>query len=233
MPYCTNCGKETSRKLCQHCGVKMQKTHHYCTWCGTKLDEHATICPNCQEPVHTRKIGTFISVILICLFGVFALFSLTAEKNGKTNFSAAIILVIGIVLLLPIVKQSLLKMTHNNKKIRPILSIGRGMIVMALFVGFLYTIGGSNVDLGPYELTDSQAVAAAVEIFHQEVTLKNEDSFTLNDSQIETEAWGLGEYYVKVVLDYSAQNGFGGMNRDTYTVEMVFDETTGEYTRHN
>ena len=126
----------------------MQKTHHYCSWCGTKLDEHAAICPNCQEPVRTRKIGNLISVILICLFGVFALFSLGAEKNGKTNFPAAIILVIGIVLLLPIVKRLLLQMTHNNKKMRPILSISRGILVMALFIGFLYTIGGSNVELG-------------------------------------------------------------------------------------
>ena len=49
--FCTNCGKESSKKVCPHCGVKRKRINKYCEWCGTELDINAMICPECKEKV--------------------------------------------------------------------------------------------------------------------------------------------------------------------------------------
>lgn len=75
-----------------------------------------------------------------------------------------------------------------------------------------------------------------MEIFHAEVTLKNEASFVLNDSKvtyIDSYEGNDNLALVTVVLDYSAQNGFDGMNRDTYTVKMIFRYSDGTYRKAN
>lgn len=115
MKYCTNCGKDISGKICSHCGVKQNKTHLFCAWCGTAINANA-----------------------------------------------------------------------------------------------------------------------ALEVFHSEVALKNEASFVLNDSTVSIQKDCNGEEEacpVTVYLDYSAQNGFGGMVRDTYKVELIFNHVTGKYSR--
>ena len=227
MAYCTNCGKESSKRVCPHCGVKAGKTHHFCAWCGTELDEHSEVCPNCKERVRPRKIGMIVSLLFILLFVFLAEYSLAFEKNGTTNYLALFIAAVGVLLWLPPVKQLLMKITHDKRKLRPILNIARVVLCFALVVAMSSAMEGSKSKFvqSPTEV--------AVEIFHQEVTLKNEDSFVLNDSHVTTEKWSNGRYFITVVLDYSAQNGFGGMNRDTYTVTLIYDENTQQYTRYH
>ena len=37
--YCTSCGAETRKKLCQSCGVKQDKVHNFCKNCGKPLKQ--------------------------------------------------------------------------------------------------------------------------------------------------------------------------------------------------
>lgn len=73
------------------------------------------------------------------------------------------------------------------------------------------------------------------DVLFQVLHLKNEDSFVLNGSKVYSDDEPYEGYdnlrLVNVVLDYSAQNGFGGNNRKTYTVTMYFNTATNHYYR--
>ncbi len=129
MAYCTNCGKETfSKKVCEHCGVKRNKTHHFCEWCGNALDPKAKACPNCAEP---KKSGTFIGKAISTFFAV--LFIVAALVGiGESLVTGISFLLFGL-LLLPVTKDFIRKITHNNMKLRKILKPARVMVLVVLF----------------------------------------------------------------------------------------------------
>lgn len=59
--------------------------------------------------------------------------------------------------------------------------------------------------------------------------LKNPNSLVINGATIRStsETDYVFEYYV--LVDYSAQNGFGGMNRDGVNVQVTMNKFTGKY----
>jgi len=120
--------------------------------------------------------------------------------------------------------------TFGNKGKRTLLSIARILAVIVIFIVGIMTIPESEPIKN--EVYSNEATEAALQVFHDEVNLKNEDSFVLNDSKVTYQNSYNGNdnlALVTVVLDYSAQNGFGGMNRDTYTVKLVFNYAHGTY----
>ena len=86
-----------------------------------------------------------------------------------------------------------------------------------------------------FEIYNEEATTAAEVVFHEEVALKNESSFVINGSEV---TYSKEDYnghenlrLVTVVIDYSAQNGFGGTNREEYTIKILFNMENGEYYR--
>lgn len=134
MAYCNNCGKEmTAKKVCEHCGVKKNKSHNFCEWCGTALDPKAKICPNCQEP---KKTGTAVGRAVSTFFAV--LFLILALGSMGQSFVSGICFLLFALLLLPFTKGLIRKATHNNMKLRKALKPVRALVLIALFL-----IGGS------------------------------------------------------------------------------------------
>ncbi len=228
MKYCKNCGKETTAKICPHCGSNSKKAQNYCGWCGNEIDKNAVVCPNCHEKLKegfgskvSKLVGVIAAVILLILAVGFL------QEGGVVS---AVCFALTALLLLPFVKSTIRKITFGSKGKRKLLSAIRVLaILVVLVVGFTSLPDSEPVKNEVYKDT---ATAAALEVFHSEVTLKNEQSFVLNDSKVtyvtpynDNENLAL----VTVVLDYSAQNGFGGMNRDTYTVKLIFRYSDGSY----
>lgn len=55
--------------------------------------------------------------------------------------------------------------------------------------------------------------------------LKNPDALQIHDTSVMS-SFEYGDYfYYNIKLDYSAQNGFGGYNRDTYDVNVKVSKT--------
>ena len=134
MVYCTNCGKEmTAKKECEHCGVRKNKTHHFCAWCAAPLDPKAKVCPHCQEP---KKTGTVMGKAVSTVFA--ALFLILALGAIGQSFVAGICFLLFALLLLPFTKELLQKATHSNLKLRKVLKPVRIIVLIALFL-----IGGS------------------------------------------------------------------------------------------
>ena len=231
MAYCTNCGKESSKKICESCGVKRNATHKHCAFCGAELPEKAALCANCKEPVKGEAIIWNIINILISI-PLLAILIL-AIGEGQPIFVIGYLL-LSFLLCLPFTKSVIRNATIGKKGLRKILKLLRNLAIVVFFV-----MGMNNLNVSEPEITvyKDEATAAAEVVFHEEVHLKNEASYVLNDSEVlwettpykdvEGSRWRL----VWVTLDYSAQNGFGGTNRETYTVEMLFDITDGTYHR--
>lgn len=71
----------------------------------------------------------------------------------------------------------------------------------------------------PITLIDKdKAIKEAERVFHANVKLKNEGSYVRNNANVQAYYDDDGDLKVDVLLDYSAQNGFGGMTRSNYLV---------------
>lgn len=229
--YCTNCGMESSKKICEHCGVKKNSTHKYCMYCGSELPEKAAICTNCKESIKGESVLWNILNILVTI----PLFAILFMAIGESQPLLVIIcLLLCIVLCMPFIKSIIRKVTIGKKGLRNIAKIVRIIAIIAFFAIGMTNLAEQEVEITVYK---NEATAAAEVIFHEEVQLKNESSYVLNESDVQ---WQTTPYkdvegspwrLVWVTLDYSAQNGFGGMTRDTYEVEMLFDITDGTYHR--
>ncbi len=232
MKYCRNCGKETTAKICPHCGANSRKSQNFCAWCGAEVDKNAVVCPNCQEKTKDgamAKLGNIIGVVVAAFLVIMGL------AFGSDNAAlTAVMFIVAAVLLLPFIKNLIRKVTFGKKTLRAILSIGRMALVIILLIGGCSVM--PEAEPVPNKVYSDVATEKALEIFHKEVTLKNEASFVLNDSKVtyvDSYEGNDNLALVTVVLDYSAQNGFGGMNRDTYTVKMIFRYSDGTYRKAN
>lgn len=230
MSYCTNCGTETKTKICKSCGVKNGKTKNYCRYCGNEIDKNAIKCTNCNERVKMKKSGFILDVIFTIIFLVYVvIFTLGDLVRGETDVLAGVlIMLLGLLLSLPICKVFIKNITIGKTVIRKLINVGRYIILLAIVIAGIFATPTDNIEFGVYE---PDAIDAAVEFFHENVDLKNENSFELNDAQVIVGDYDeTGNYqYVTVNLDYSAQNGFGGYNRRTQKVEMLMEIRTGKY----
>lgn len=230
MLYCRNCGIETTKKICPGCGNKSKDGENYCGWCGNKVDKNAVKCPQCQEKLKAGRGEKFLKFVCIIAAIVFLFMGLSRISNDSVV--TGILFVAAGLLLLPPVGNLIKNLTSGNKAVKKAFSVIR--IIVVVIVAIICMVTPKDTYEGPteYKVYDKDATEEAVEVFHQRVPLKNEESFVLNDSDVTVETPYEGDAnkaLVTVVLDYSAQNSFGGMNREEYTVKMRFDYTTGEY----
>lgn len=133
MYYCTNCGKESKTKICNHCGVKNNRVHNYCSWCGEKLNAHAVMCPNCKEAV---KKG-FFSKIPSALWIFFCLFMFSGHTFIDGNIRAGLLYIPSGLVALPFVGRFIKRITFakERKKVRRLgWNIFRVVLALVLFI---------------------------------------------------------------------------------------------------
>lgn len=246
MAYCTNCGKEmTDKKVCEHCGVKKNKTHNFCEWCGTALDQNAKVCPNCQEP---RKVGTVVGKAVTTFFAV--LFLIGAIGAIGQSFVSGICFLLFALLLLPFTQGLIRKATHNNMKLRKTLKPVRVVVLIALIL-----IGGSalpesdtndnNAEINSNQSTESDYVelsekeinALVADALYKEIDSNKNYRSTLDPgatryeiSRIEDEekqyvVYGNGGFYDiygNVCKPYSDDSG-----AYSFTFEVKINKATG------
>lgn len=129
MKYCTNCGKENSKRRCINCGAKQNSIHKFCGWCGIELNQNAFVCPNCHERIKKGafvKISNIIGIILACLLAY-----CTIAAQNEYRFYYLIPLAIIIFLLTPFA----ISLIQNNSKkpIKLLLHIARIALIIILF----------------------------------------------------------------------------------------------------
>lgn len=234
MKYCTNCGTENTKKICNSCGVKINKTHKYCGYCGKEINENAVICTACGKSIKPT-VKDKIFNILGWIFALFFIF-LAIPSIENSDYLGIAFCFGAAIISTPIIGKLLKKIFKG--KLSTIIRIVLIIVCFACSLEFSQDV--------QFEIYQEDATAAAEVVFHEEVNLKNEASFVINDSKVtyETEDYTKKVDYaadtyktypnvrlVNVVIDYSAENGFGGTNRDTYTVKLLFSTETGKYYR--
>ena len=225
--FCTNCGRAIHTKICPYCGFKRKTSYQFCEWCGAKIDPNAKICTYCHETIKTGIGSKIVNILGIC-FSCYLLIASIGVILLNKRYLSAVLFLLTALLLLPPIKNFIKNITHKKLKIRPFLTWGRRGLVIILFLAALLTwVYGLS-----YTLYNEDAIKAAIVVFHENVELKNEASFVVNDSKVICLDDNASENKkVTVILDYSSQNGFGGMNRQSYTITMIFDPTSGSYYR--
>ena len=238
--YCTNCGEENHDKICKHCGVKKNKSHKFCVWCATELDDSVKACPNCQEPIKSDHIlKKIIRIILLVMLGLMAF-------NGfsEGHIIAAILFLVVFVLLLPITKTMLLELTHERITMRRWLQPIRLIAMALVFIvaaAMLPSAGGVSSNLK--RAFEKQIIADLTEEF--------EDYASMNASQTEiTTLWKIEKiavngniaaddeqsvfkFYGQVEITREA-NGYSGDDTpyvsDLYA-EYTYDAETKSFTK--
>jgi predicted nucleic acid-binding Zn ribbon protein len=142
MLHCTNCGEKTSdKKICKSCGVKLHSTHNFCCWCGTALEQNAKKCPNCGEKV---KQSLILFVIIKYIIGILLLMS--GLGTLKKSIVTAISLMLFGIILLPIVKDFIRKLTCKKGKIYKVISKARIILLVILLLVAFVTMPPSDTN---------------------------------------------------------------------------------------
>ncbi len=237
MRYCTSCGEKSGHKICKSCGVKENKEHKYCGWCGAPLSEKATVCTKCGYKVKPNLLMSLIGIVFGCILIALATSIFVGmrryTRGGFDGGTFAVITIFAVsgILCFPFVGRLIKEVLFGKKALTRVALILRLFVVIALlFTNLFVIVYATGKD---YVVSEDKAVTAALEAFHKDIKLDNEDSFVLNDSKVtwEDEPYN-GEdtlRLIEVELDYSAQNKLGGMVRDTYSVRILFDSTTNGY----
>ena len=126
--FCTNCGKESSKKVCPHCGVKRKRINKYCEWCGTELDINAMICPECKEKVKDAKLFTILSNIILLLPVYFLVSSILFFPLP----SVIVMFLVGTILISPFCTKMVRKITHEKQFLRPVLHAIQIILVLVI-----------------------------------------------------------------------------------------------------
>lgn len=164
------------------------------------------------------------------------IFTVAGFALTKITWKFALFGAIVLVLCTPIIFNIIKKCTHNARKRKMVRTTLWFVIVLTFFISFFgmtmnFDDGGQTVT--EHVITENEIIDVAVNCFHDEVKLRNEASFVLNDAQVflKEEEEETGTQTFKIIIDYSAENGFGGMERETYTVFLRYDKETDQYYR--
>lgn len=217
-PYCTNCGKSVGPlKICPSCHLKTKKSYKkYCRYCGGIITENKK-CKDCGSPGKISFAETIIRFFITILFVVNYVYAAGCIFVAKMIVEGITVL-IGTLLVHIFIyrKKSIqnikIKLLHKNARKTKLSLIYVG-VFFSMFLILILSAAVSDSPLGNFS-NNSQAVSYSENIVRK--TLKNPSSMKINKSKVEESfTTDDGWTYYKVVIDYSAQNGFGGYNRDT------------------
>lgn len=255
--FCTNCGTLSTKKVCNKCGVKNRKARNFCYWCGTALNPNASICICCGEKVRPYTALRVISIIYTAIMALWALICacgvLTGIVEGENDMALGFtMMAIGaiiptiIILLLPAMHMAIKKKIYNknNNPLKKVQRIATWLTVLIVVATLVITSFGVELSVtliaekskpeaqqtqtGDVISIDDKAVKAAKAVLQN--NLKNPLSLQVHSAEVTLTGFDADnnpKYLVE--LDYSAQNGFGGMNRETYTISLVYRLEEGAF----
>ena len=150
--YCTSCGAETRKKLCQSCGVKQDKVHNFCKNCGKPLPPKASICVNCKERV--KGDSAFWSLLnLVCAL-VPLIMAYVCINEGQPIY-VTVCFVLGFLFCLPRSRKIINACTIGKRGLRAVLKLARILLVAGLiFLGMFLVM---EAEAEPEELTVEEA----------------------------------------------------------------------------
>lgn len=137
-----------------------------------------------------------------------------------------------IIAIIDLIKIKYSKNKDLFKKGLTVAAIIIATLSIILTFTFYWLINNSN-SKNETKSVEENAYTMAIDTFHSNVKLKNEESFKVNTYSIgKNDNYNGNDNLVlyTVTIDYSAQNGFGGYVREDYTVELEYNKETESFT---
>jgi len=223
---------------CKHCGNQIDDNSLFCNKCGKSQTDENKVKLSKKEKIKVGKAEKIARVINI-LFFVFAYFVAfttfvdiaVAEGGINPAVLPAIIIFVGTLLLNIFVfkKKQIAKIKEKcgeHKRVKKI-------IVSAIYILLPIILFFGSFEYSYYvTIGNSEAVAQRYMKSSLREELKNPESLQLHNitfkgqNKIEDETYR----YYNIVIDYSAQNGFGGYARDKYEKHLRVNKTTAQVT---
>ena len=200
----------------------------FCKKCGNQIDDNALFCSNCGEKcsaesitieqnVNTKqktsfgeKFLRFINIVaIICTILVGTINLLVSNVLG------GVIMLLTAILLIVFVfrKKQIAKIKGKiaNATARKLIMT----VIYLLLPIVMFTSIGIGATFGDSSSANPDTVATLYAESVLESRLKNPESLQIHSTKIYVDfEWGDYHYY-SITIDYSAQNGLGGYNRDT------------------
>lgn len=214
----------------------------YCKYCGNELEDSSLFCNKCgkaqAEPVQSSKkkknkvklslkekgirFTSCISLIVIYLIAITTTIYLLAYGGGVVP--GLLIFAAALVYQLTLFKKERIKAITNIAKN----SVRRLVIVTVYFILPITLLVGSFEYSYYVIIGNSSAVAQRYVENTLKSNLKNPQSLQIHDIEFKNELEDKDNKYFHVEIEYSAQNSFGGYNRDTYIKYVQVVKNTGD-----
>lgn len=235
-PYCSNCGASVGvLKYCPACHTKTKKSYKkYCKYCGGIIENK--LCSNCGTHAKTTIIETLVRIFCGFLFGFFYLMSVSLFVLGNKISALILFLFVLLVQIFVFRKKQIQKFRLkilNDKKRKLKFSLIYASVPILLVIGFVIT-GFIDTSSSIQNFSKETRAREYSKTLLQQ-SLKNPSSLKVHSSSVKDsfvdeqniEATYDDLTYFKIEIDYSAQNGFGGYNRDTKEYYIVVDNIGG------
>lgn len=214
--YCSKCGKEIEKdaKFCKNCGKAQSENEQY----SKKIRKDKVILSAKEKGI---RITSWISLIVIYLIAVTTTIYLLVYGGGIVP--GLLIFAIGLLYQLTLFKKKKVKAITNIPKA----SMRRLLTIAVYFIVPILLLVGSFEYSYYVVIGNSSAVAQRYVENTLKSNLKNPQSLQIHDIEFISELEDNSNRYFHVEIEYSAQNSFGGYNRDTYTKYVQVGKNSG------
>ena len=215
----------------------------FCKKCGSQLDDNALFCSNCGEkcdsnanafnekPAAEFKQSVFETILRLMNIVVFVVaFLLGVVQILMSNVIGGIIILLFVALVIAFVfrKTQIAKIKNKipNEMIRKIIVITIYFLLPLLMFASIGIAASLTEDSG-VSSANHDAIAISYAESNLKNQLKNPESLQIHSSEVYVDfEWGDYHYYT-ITIDYSAQNSFGGYNRNNdYDVILKINKNT-------
>ncbi len=197
--------------ICEKCSTSYEG--NFCPNCGY---QNVCVVENVEEQAKKKK-GNVCSLLGV-IFG-----------------AISIVPVLNLIFLLPAIILTIVGIVKSKDRKKGIMVASIILVVVAL-ISFVLWVGTSDSEgtdpsdnvtntINTKEKCDESAKEYAIESVRK--ILKNPESLQVHSTDIQLSFANDEFYYYKIIVDYSAQNGFGGYNRKTdYEVRVKVRKST-------
>ena len=215
--------------FCKKCGRQLDDNALFCSNCGEKCDSNAEMF--CEKPAVGFKQSVFETILRLMNIVAFVVaFLVGVVQILMSNIIGGIIVLLFVALVIAFVfrKTQIAKIKNKipNEMIRKIIVITI-YFLLPLFMFASIGIAASLTEDSGVSSANHDAIAISYAESNLKNQLKNPESLQIHSSKVYVDfEWGDYHYYT-ITIDYSAQNGFGGYNRNNdYDVILKINKNT-------
>ena len=173
MAHCSNCGNESSKRICQSCGVKQDLFQNYCKNCGHPLAGRASICVNCSEKVKPESVfWTLLNIFFTLVFVI----GIWVSIDTKEPFLPILFYAIGGLICLPVTRKLINNLTIGKRPLRIVLKILRVILAIVFFILGIEFFNSSPVDTTTADSSVTSEITTE-EVYNQMVAYASKDDY--------------------------------------------------------